>query len=110
MGLDRLQDRPKILFITSHWPLAAAYGAQQRVLNISRLLSRFGDVSFVIIPTEQEDEETMRRTKCQFDVRMVIRPLPRAPSDSGGLQRRWRHEFDPTYTSTDPYTVNEGEN
>ena len=62
MLLDRARDRPKILFVTSHWPLAAAYGAQQRVLNLGRLLGRFGDVSFVIVPTEQEDEDTVRRT------------------------------------------------
>src|ERR1035441_8944749 len=57
MPLERMQIRPKILFVTSHWPLAAAYGAQQRVLNLGRLLSRFGEVSFLIVPTEQEDEE-----------------------------------------------------
>ena len=64
--------------------MAAAYGAQQRVLNIGRLLSRFGDVSFVIVPTEHEDEETVRRTKREFEVRRVIRPLPVAPDRSFG--------------------------
>jgi len=106
--LDRAQNRPKILFVTSHWPLAAAYGAQQRVLNIARLLSRFGDVSLVIVPTEQEDEETARRTRCEFEVRRVIRPLLVAPgSGSGRLPRRLRHEFDAAYMATDPYLVSE---
>ncbi len=88
--------------------MAAAYGAQQRVLNIGRLLSRFGDVSFVIVPTEHEDEETERRTRREFEVRRVIRPLPVAPGRPfGRLPERFRHEFDPTYMATDPYAVSE---
>ncbi len=106
MPLDRAQDRPKILFITSHWPVAAAYGAQQRVLNIARLLKRFGNISFVIVPTEKEDEETARRTEREFDIRRVIRPLQDAPAGPfGRIVRRFRHEFDPMYMATDPYVV-----
>lgn len=105
-----MQNRPKILFITSHWPLAPAYGAQQRVLNVGRLLSHFGDVSFVIVPTEHEDEETVRRTKCEFDVRRVMRPSPVAPARPfTELSQRFRHEFDPTYMATDPYGVSESD-
>jgi glycosyltransferase involved in cell wall biosynthesis len=108
MPLDRMQNRLKILFVTSHWPMAPAYGAQQRVLNIGRLLIRFGDVSFVIVPTEHEDEETVRRTKCEFDVRRVMRPVLVAPGRPfAGLPQRFRHEFDPTYMATDPYVVTE---
>lgn len=108
MPLKGAQSWPKILFVTSHWPLAAAYGAQQRVLNIARLLGRLGDVSFVIVPTEVEDEETVRRTKCEFEVCRVIRPLLVAPDKSlGRFHHRFRHEFDPTYMATDPYVVSE---
>ena len=103
-----MQNRPKILFVTSHWPLAPAYGAQQRVLNVGRLLSRFGDVSFVIVPTEQEDEETVHRTRSEFEVLKVIRPLPTAPGSTfGRILQRLRHEFDPAYMATDPYEVSE---
>lgn len=106
--LDTAQERPKILFVTSHWPLAEAYGAQQRVLNIGRLLSQFGDVSFVIVPTEHEDEATLRRTKLECEVRRIIRPLLVAPRRSfGRLRERFRHELDPTYLATDPYEVSE---
>jgi len=108
MPLESVRDRPKILFVTSHWPLAAAYGAQQRVLNIGKLLSRFGDVSFVIVPTELEDEGTACRTKREFDVCRIIRPLLVAMKRSlGRLPDRLRHEFDATYMATDPYEVSE---
>ena len=110
MPSDCTQGRPKILFVTSHWPLAAAYGAQQRVLNIGRLLGRFGDVSFVIVPTEQEDEETVRRTRCECEVRRVIRPLQVAPGRRCvRLSNRLRHELDPAYMETDPYSVSDSD-
>jgi glycosyltransferase involved in cell wall biosynthesis len=104
-----MQDRPKILVVTSHWPLAPAYGAQQRVLNLGRLLSRFGNVSLVIVPTEVEDEETANKTKREFEVQAVMRPLTR-PTEKNAWHRisaRLHHEFDPTYTATDPYVVSE---
>jgi glycosyltransferase involved in cell wall biosynthesis len=101
-------NRPKILFVTSHWPLALAYGAQQRVQNIGRLLSRFGDVSLVIVPTERGDEEAERQTRREYEVLRVIRPLLVSPGrKSDQLSQRLRHEFDPTYMATDPYAVSE---
>jgi glycosyltransferase involved in cell wall biosynthesis len=110
MGSVLAQTRPKILFLTSHWPLAEAYGAQQRVLNIGRLLSRFGDVSLAIAPTEHEDEETVRRTRREFEVCGIFRPLPRpAGKFLGQLPQRLRHEFDPAYMATDPYEVSQAD-
>jgi len=102
--------RPKILFVTSHWPLAPAYGAQQRVLNIGRLLARFADVSWVIAPSEPETEETARLSKSAFDVRAVMRPIPGTPVDF--VRRpflRIRHELDPSYMATDNYVASEAD-
>jgi polysaccharide biosynthesis protein PslH len=102
--------RPKILLVTSHWPLAAAYGAQQRILNLANLLRRIGDLSFVLAPTENEDEEAIRRTEHEFDIRRVIQPLHDAPAGMfDRLSRRFRHEFDPMYMATDPYVVSSNE-
>jgi glycosyltransferase involved in cell wall biosynthesis len=102
------QVRPKILFVTCHWPLANAYGAQQRMLNIAKLLRRFGDVSFVIAPGEAEDQETVRRTKEKFDIRSVAHPIPvKVGTLFTRLTHRFRHELDPTYMSTDGYIVSQ---
>ena len=110
MPFESGRPRPKILFVTSHWPLAPAYGAQQRVLNIGRLLSRFGDVSYVIVSNEREDEETALRTKREFNVRKVIRPVPAASATSfGRLLNSMRNEIDPTYIATDPYVASESD-
>lgn len=103
-------DRLKILFVTCHFPLAEAYGAQQRVLNIAKLLSRFGDVSFVIAPGEPEDEATLLRTEEVFKVHRIAPLLPfSARGFVAGLIHRLRHEFDPTYLATDGYTVSKSD-
>src|SRR5947209_18537564 len=65
----------KILFVAPHWPLGASYGAQQRVVNIAKLLSRFGDVSFVIVDPERADEEVVYGTKREFEVGRTFRPF-----------------------------------
>lgn len=110
MLLNCSRERPRILFVTSHWPLAAAYGAQQRVLNIARLLARFGDLSFVIVPTEIEDKETLHRTKNEFEVRRIIRPIQVQPDKLfGKLVHRFQHEFNPAYMATDPHIVSESD-
>src|ERR1700749_13735 len=93
-----MRERPRVLFVTSHWPLASAYGAQQRVLNIARLLGRFCDVSFVIVPTEVEDEKTLQRTMSESKVHRIIRSVQVEPKRSfGKITHRLRHEFDPSY-------------
>lgn len=106
MSIAQSYGRPKILFVTSHWPLAPAYGAQQRVLNVGRMLSRFADVSWVIVPSEPEAEETARRTMREFDVRAVMRPIPvDRPSLVDRTLGRIRHEFDPSYMATDNFVI-----
>jgi polysaccharide biosynthesis protein PslH len=107
MSLYSQPGRPKILFVTSHWPLAEAYGAQQRVLNLAKLLNRFGDVSFVIVPTDQEDEQTVNRTRREFQVHGVIRPTLVTPGHRNSLTDRLRHEFDRRYLINDPFVVSE---
>lgn len=94
--------------MTSHWPLAPSYGAQQRVLNIGTLLSRIGDVSYVIVEFGATDEETVRRTKSEFDVRGIIRARPTARGNFfGRLRHRILHELDGSYLKTLPLAVTE---
>jgi glycosyltransferase involved in cell wall biosynthesis len=96
-----MSKKPKVLLVTSNWPLASAYGGQQRALNIGRLLNRFCEVSFVIVEASAADEETVRRTESEFDVRRVMRTQPITRGSSvGRLRHRIRHEFDPGYLVT----------
>jgi polysaccharide biosynthesis protein PslH len=107
MSLVSVQDRPRILFVTSHWPMAPAYGAQQRVFHLARLLRCYGDVSFVIVPTEHEDERTRIETSRCFKVHGVIRPRVVAPDHKTRWSERLRHECDPSYLATDECVVSE---
>lgn len=107
-----MSQRPKILYVTSLWPLAPAHsGAQQRVLNIGRLLRRFGDLSVVIAQSFVPDEDTVRRTQREFDVRMVVHPVPAAGGGNlfDSLSHRLRYELDPHYCATHHYTVAESD-
>ena len=62
----------------------------------------------VLVPTEQEDEETAHRTRLEFNVCRVMRPLRIAENKSFlALPQRLRHEFDPTYLGTDPYAASD---
>lgn len=100
--------RPKILYISQQWPAEAGYGAQQRALNIGRLLKRFGDVSFVIASPNPENQQTIRDVMAEFEICRVIRPLAVArknPFDR--FRRRLRHEFDSSYMATEPWTLTE---
>jgi hypothetical protein len=61
MPLDRMQNRPKILFVTSHWSLAPAY---------------------VIVPSEQEARSTTFGDRaCALLDCLPISP----PTDTGGI-------------------------
>ena len=105
-----MHTRPKILFVTSHWPLGRSYGAQQRSVNIARLLGRLGDVSLVVVPLGPEDTEAARRTAREFSLRLVARPLPVAKGNLiHRLRQRLRHELDPAHLATDRYAVSESD-
>jgi glycosyltransferase involved in cell wall biosynthesis len=105
-----MTQKPKVLFLTSNWPLASAYGGQQRSLNVGRLLSKFCEVSFVIVEICPTDEETVRRTQSEFDVRRVVRTQTITQSNSfGRLWHRIRHEIDPSYLVTADRAVTESD-
>src|ERR1700758_4962053 len=97
--------RPKILFLTTNWLSAPSYGGQQRSMNLGRLLSRFGDVSYVIVSVTQEDPKTVRRTQKEFNVCKVVTPV----ATRGGLIHRFRHDFDSGYLGTRPYCVTDSD-
>jgi glycosyltransferase involved in cell wall biosynthesis len=92
----RSAERPNILFVTSHWPHAPKYGAQQRALNIGRLLTRCGHVSLIVASADEPDAETLRKTGDEFDLRAVM-PLEPHTITAG---ERLRCELDPRFMNT----------
>src|SRR5215469_6531059 len=106
-----MNSRPKILFVTPHSPWAAAYGGQQRTLNIGKLLSRVGDISFVITPAEGDYEETANHKNGDFKVRRIVRPVlvSCAGNHLARLRHRIRYELDANYLATHHYTTSEAD-
>lgn len=101
-----MSEKMKILYVTPHWPTAAAYGAQQRVLNVARLLGRFGEVSFAIVPFARENEQVAPSAERGSDVLDVFHesPIP-GTNRLDRLRHRLRYELDPSYLATHHCTV-----
>lgn len=97
---------PRILYVTSHWPGAAAYGTQQRLLHIGRLLQRIGRVTLVVVDCFGEAARWRRLTECEFEIGRVIDVKD---PGSHGVIGRLRHELDPRYLQTVPVTVERGD-
>jgi glycosyltransferase involved in cell wall biosynthesis len=87
----------RILFVTAVYPHAPEYGAQQRVLNICRLLSQIGKVSIAMVATEPIDQNGLAKTSNEFDIAHValIQTTPLA-----NLAERIRFELDPDCMNT----------
>ena len=101
-----MPSRLKILFVTPASPLLDAYGAQQRVLNVSKLLGRFGDVSFFLVPHDVDHEQTANRTSRDVNIRRIVREVPiKQTSLADRLRHRLRYEIDPKYLATHHLTV-----
>jgi glycosyltransferase involved in cell wall biosynthesis len=98
-----MKRRLKILFVTPHSPLDQASGAQQRVLNIGKLLSCFGEVSYVIVRVfGPDDEETLRRAGRGINIRRIIYPLPVVQANClDRVRTRIRYELDPSFLGTE---------
>jgi polysaccharide biosynthesis protein PslH len=91
----------QILLLTSHCPFAPSYGTQLRLLNIARLLSHLGTVSFVITDN-YERELDANISNFEFEVKLIAR-LTRSP------RRRlpdWvRHELAADCITTEAFEV-----
>jgi len=103
-----MQGRPRILFVTKEWIFPTGNGAQERALNIAKLLNRVGDVSFVIVPDQAGDEERVWLNSGKLDLRMVLRTRREfLPGPLERLRWRFRYEFDPRHLATDFQSISE---
>ncbi len=96
--------RWSIVFVTSVYPHAQAYGAQQRVLNMLRALRQLGDVSIVLLVDPPVDAERLRKTRDEFG-EVTVFEVRETPLTT--LGQRLRFEFDPRQTNTSFYGIGE---
>jgi hypothetical protein len=90
-----------ILFVTSHCPFAPAYGTQLRMLNIARLLSRLGRVSFVVTDNYERDLDTSM-IGWEFHVERIAHVI-RLPVRTA--IQRIQHDLDPAMLETEGCAV-----
>lgn len=100
-----MQGRPKILFVTSEWPLPVASGGQQRALGVARLLSRTGDASLANVRSKATDEETLRLNRREFETWSAVTLRAEPGSLFQRLRRRVRYELDPACLGTGGFAL-----
>ena len=94
----------KILFVSAVHPHGAEYGAQQRVLNLCRQLSKIGKLSIALCCREGIDRDAIERTRAEFEVAHVAQVQPHRLAT---LSDRLRFELDPTFLNTHFSAINE---
>jgi glycosyltransferase involved in cell wall biosynthesis len=87
----------KILFVSAVYPHGAEYGAQQRVVNLCRQLSKIGKLSIALCCRDGVDRAAVERTRTEFDVAHVAEVQPQTLAT---FSDRLRFELDPTFLNT----------
>lgn len=87
--------RPRILYLSPCWPHSRTHGGQLRALNIGRALREAGDVRLVTVASDPADEETLRLTQGEFDVRGDV---PADPLPGPAWNHRFARALDPRAT------------
>lgn len=90
---------PNILIITSGRPCGPTYGTQLRLINIARLLSRLGNVSFVVV-----GQPDVVAHECEFEIKRIIH-FVHAPKRT--LAGWIHHELNPSFLETESFGISD---
>jgi glycosyltransferase involved in cell wall biosynthesis len=91
-------NKPKILFITSHDPDSADYGAVVRARNICQLLGRLGEVRVVLAGFREAWTAHPQGTCAGFP---LLREIKFQWTEQFTVWDRVRHEIDPRFMNVD---------
>lgn len=95
----------KILFVASHCPFAPSYGTQLRMLNIARLLKRFGNVSFAITDNYERALDA-NISGFEFEVKLIAQLKRSTQRRIGDLIR---HELSAGCLETEGFRVRDSD-
>jgi glycosyltransferase involved in cell wall biosynthesis len=84
----------RILYITSSWPHGKSFGGQLRALHIGRALRKIGDVTLMVVSSDDLDDDVVKKTASEFEVLQPVR-VKTAPNRSVVQRLRWA--FDTQY-------------
>src|SRR5262245_44348519 len=63
------KSRPRILYLTSSWPYGKSFGGQLRALHIGRALKQVGDVTLMVVNSDDDDVNVVLQTAEEFNVK-----------------------------------------
>src|SRR5262245_4126971 len=69
--------RPRILYVTPHWPYRTTSGSELRSFHVAHALQQVGDVELIVIDGEGRPEEARRRDHSlavAYSVPVIARP------------------------------------
>jgi len=78
----------RILYVSSHWPGGQASGSHLRTLHVARALAEIGEVCVMMVGAEENDADSIQRTKAEFKVGLHVDVIPFADSRFGQRIRR----------------------
>jgi hypothetical protein len=93
----------RLLYITSCWPHARAFGGQLRTLHIGRALQKVGKVTLAVVDSDAPNEEVVRKAAAEFCMEAPVRVNE---DYSRSLGQRLRRAFDPTFLNVHGCSVN----
>ena len=96
------EPRPRILFLTSSWPLGGNFGGQIRSLNLARALQQVGDVTVSVVGSAADDAEARRLTEKEF---AVGHAMPGIPTPNRSIAAKLRRAFDSRYLNVHGCTL-----
>lgn len=93
---------PKILFISSCWPLGRAFGGQLRALHTARSLKQVGDVTLMVVGSEANSSEAALASAAEF---RIAPPAPAVLQPNKGPWERLRWAVDLQYLNVHGFVV-----
>ena len=96
-------DRPRILYLTSHFPGAQAYGAQLRSYHLARLLAKIGDLEMALVDMGSATAKTLETSQ----KKLPVRGLYRLESWKKNWLDQISYEFDPFWVNTHGHRIEE---
>ena len=86
-----MNQRLRILFVSSCWPHDRAFGGSLRALHTGKALHKLGEVTLAVVTPDVADEEVFRKTAAEFRLEPAVRVNE---SRNRGLTSRLRWAFD----------------
>jgi len=98
--------KPRILFVSSSWPLGPTFGGQIRALHLGHALQQVGAVTLLVVGSEANDANAQIQSAAEFDVLPSILPVVSA---NRSILHKFRWAVDARYLNLHGYAASAAE-